>query len=309
LTTSRLQCHTLKSKQEHGNLIPIQGSTTSHADLQRAVDHISNETGYIDLLINNAGQTTFDSSPDARPKPTPESSAAEVRDYYFNYRPYEVWNQTLDTNVAAVFATSMAFLELLVEGNKRREKDSGNGGKGKGKPSSQIIAIGSVGGLTRFTDSFIYNASKAAVHHLMKNLGAHFVPFDVRCNVIAPGCEFVLFLSCPTGARTDNDEVSYHDGERSLTRFFKRFRVPLRHDNPRHQSVGAHGRRDATDSGSGAEDGSRSRDGRHGLVPGVQSGRVRERQHQSYRWWIPGESCWHLLDWFVVGWVDKWIDR
>ena len=76
----------------------------------------------------------------------------------------------------------MAFLELLVEGNKRRE--------GSGKPSSQIVAIGSVGGLTRFTDSFIYNASKAAVHHLMKNLGAHFVPFDVRCNVIAPGCEF-----------------------------------------------------------------------------------------------------------------------
>ena len=46
-----------------------------------------------------------------------------------------------------------------------------------------------MGGLTRFTDSFIYNSSKAAVHHLMKNLGAHFVPFDVRCNVIAPGCE------------------------------------------------------------------------------------------------------------------------
>jgi NAD(P)-dependent dehydrogenase (short-subunit alcohol dehydrogenase family) len=75
----------------------------------------------------------------------------------------------------------MAFLELLVEGNKRRE--------GSGKPTSQIISIGSVGGLTRFTDSFIYNASKAAVHHLTKNLGAHFVPFDVRCNVIAPGCK------------------------------------------------------------------------------------------------------------------------
>jgi NAD(P)-dependent dehydrogenase (short-subunit alcohol dehydrogenase family) len=81
----------------------------------------------------------------------------------------------------------MAFLELLVEGNKRRE--------GSGKPSSQIVAIGSVGGLTRFTDSFIYNASKAAVHHLMKNLGAHFVPFDVRCNVIAPGCECFFFDS------------------------------------------------------------------------------------------------------------------
>ncbi|KAM0719327.1 hypothetical protein Q7P37_005232 [Cladosporium fusiforme] len=163
----------------HGNLIPIQGSTTSHADLQRAVDQITHETGHIDLLINNAGQTTFDSSPNARPKPTADSSASEVRDYYFNYRPQQLWADTLETNVAAVFTTSMAFLELLVEGNKRRE--------GSGKPSSQIVAIGSVGGLTRFTDSFIYNASKAAVHHLMKNLGGHFVGFDVRCNVIAPG--------------------------------------------------------------------------------------------------------------------------
>jgi NAD(P)-dependent dehydrogenase (short-subunit alcohol dehydrogenase family) len=75
----------------------------------------------------------------------------------------------------------MAFLELLDAGNKRREKS---------KPTSQIITIGSVGGLTRFTPSYIYNASKAAVHHLMKNLGAAFVPFDVRTNVIAPGCEF-----------------------------------------------------------------------------------------------------------------------
>ena len=88
----------------------------------------------------------------------------------------------------------MAFLELLVEGNKRRET---------GRPSSQIISIGSVGGLTRFTDSFIYNASKAAVHHLMKNLGAHFVPFDVRCNVIAPGCEFKV--SSKTFRATTND--------------------------------------------------------------------------------------------------------
>lgn len=167
-------------------MIAIQGSTTSHADLQRAVDRITTDVGYIDLLINNAGQTTFDSSPNARPKPTAESSAAEVRDYYFNYRPPQLWTETLETNVAAVFTTSMAFLELLVEGNKRRE--------GSGKPSSQIVAIGSVGGLTRFTDSYIYNASKAAVHHLMKNLGAQFVPFDVRCNVIAPGCEFLAIL-------------------------------------------------------------------------------------------------------------------
>ncbi|TKA71928.1 hypothetical protein B0A55_07922 [Friedmanniomyces simplex] len=163
---------------EHGNIIPLQGSTTSHDDMQRIVDHITKETGYVDVLVANAGMTTFDASPNARPIPTAQSSVEEVRDYYFNYRPQEVWTETLETNVAAVFTTSMAFLELLDAGNKRRDKDA---------PTSQIIAIGSVGGLTRFTNSFIYNASKAAVQHLMKNLGAFFVPFDIRTNIIAPG--------------------------------------------------------------------------------------------------------------------------
>lgn len=153
---------------------------TSHDDVQRAVDQITAETGHVDLLVNNAGMTTFDGSPGARPKPTPESSAAEVRDYYFHHRGADVWADALRTNVAAVFTVSMAFLELLEAGNRRRAP---------GRPTSQIVAVGSVGGLTRFTDSFIYNASKAAVHHLMKNLGAAFVPFDIRTNVIAPGCE------------------------------------------------------------------------------------------------------------------------
>ena len=125
--------------------------------------------------------TTFDASPGARAVPTAQtSSVAEIRDYYFNYRPQAVWTDTLETNVAAVFTTSMAFLELLDAGNKRREK---------GLPTSQIIYIGSVGGLNRFTSSFVYNASKAAVHHLMKNLGTFLVPFDIRTNVIAPGCK------------------------------------------------------------------------------------------------------------------------
>lgn len=165
--------------QAHGNIIPIQGDVASHDDLQKAVDLITQDSGHIDLLICNAGRTTFDTSPNARPKPTSESSASEIRDYYFNYRPATLWTETLNTNVAAVFTTTMAFLELLDAGNKKR--------RDPGAPTSQVIALGSVGGLLKFTDSFIYNASKAGVHHLMKNLGNFLVPLDIRTNVIAPG--------------------------------------------------------------------------------------------------------------------------
>lgn len=199
-----------KLAEHPGMIIPVQGSTTSHDDLQGVVDHITNETGYIDLLVNNAGMTTFDSSPNARPMPNAQSSISEVRDYFFNHRPQQVWTDTLETNVSAVFTTSMAFLELLDKGNQRRAKDA---------PTSQIISIGSVGGLNRFTTSFIYNASKAAVHHMMKNLGTFLVPFDIRTNVIAPGCKYCgspLGLQCADSVR---------------------YRVSFRHDNSGGETV------------------------------------------------------------------------
>lgn len=112
-------------------------------------------------------------------KTTLNGSEQEIRDYYFNHRPSSVWSQCIETNIAAVFSTTMAFLELLDAGNQRRDEQA---------PTSQVIAIGSVGGLSRFTDSFIYNASKAGVIHLMKNLGSFLVPHNIRTNVIAPGC-------------------------------------------------------------------------------------------------------------------------
>lgn len=80
---------------------------TSHEDIQRAVDAVTTEVGYVGFLICNAGMTTFDSSPDARPKPHPRDP---------RFRPKE-----LQTNVAAVFMMTVAFLELLDLGNRRRD--------------------------------------------------------------------------------------------------------------------------------------------------------------------------------------------
>jgi len=165
-------------QSSHGRIIPIQGSTNSRTDLQKAVDFVTADAGFLDLLVCNAGQTSADPNPEPRPIPTPESSIAEIRDYWFNYRPTESWNQVLETNVTAVMTTTMAFLELLDQGNRRRAR---------GLPSSQVIAIGSVAGLARTTPTFIYNASKAAVHHLMKNLSTFLVEHNIRTNVIAPG--------------------------------------------------------------------------------------------------------------------------
>lgn len=171
----------------------------------------------------------------------------------------------------------MAFLELLEAGNKRRTKD---------KPTSQVIAIGSVGGLTRFTDSFIYNASKAAVHHLMKNLGAVLVPHDIRTNVIAPGCE------CRTGLGNSSTASG-----KELT--IRLSRVPIGHERARCQAVREDTGRHAARFGATATHGQRGRAGWDSLVPRLQSWRLLQWQYHGYRRRIFGESRRNVLGYSV----------
>jgi NAD(P)-dependent dehydrogenase (short-subunit alcohol dehydrogenase family) len=50
-----------------------------------------------------------------------------------------------------------------------------------------FIVVGSVGGLIANTVIGAYGTSKAAVHHLVRNLAAEWGPRGVRVNAIAPG--------------------------------------------------------------------------------------------------------------------------
>ncbi|KAF2736893.1 NAD(P)-binding protein, partial [Polyplosphaeria fusca] len=75
---------------------------------------------------------------------------------------------------------TLTFLDLLDAGN-----NTGNMGPDW---RSQVIATSSIGGFSRLKGaSFAYNSSKAAVTHMMKMLATSFVPYKIRCNVLAPG--------------------------------------------------------------------------------------------------------------------------
>jgi 2-deoxy-D-gluconate 3-dehydrogenase len=51
-----------------------------------------------------------------------------------------------------------------------------------------VINIGSMNGITHpHMDNYSYSASKAAVHHLTRHLGADLAPQHVNVNAIAPG--------------------------------------------------------------------------------------------------------------------------
>jgi NAD(P)-dependent dehydrogenase (short-subunit alcohol dehydrogenase family) len=56
-----------------------------------------------------------------------------------------------------------------------------------GKSSGSFIVVGSIGGILANTVIGAYGMSKAADHHLVRNLAAEWGPKNVRVNAIAPG--------------------------------------------------------------------------------------------------------------------------
>jgi NAD(P)-dependent dehydrogenase (short-subunit alcohol dehydrogenase family) len=121
-------------------------------------------------------------TPSPEPQPTESSSVAEVRRYFFEMLKSEDHAAALNLNTIAVMLTTFAFLELLDAANKVNKVE------GTGKPKSQVIPVGSAGAFFRRGPDFIYNASKAATTHMIKQMATFLVPWDIRCNIIEPGC-------------------------------------------------------------------------------------------------------------------------
>ena len=83
----------------------------------------------------------------------------------------EQWRAVIDVNLNGVFWSCRAF---------------GRGMLARGRGS--IVAIGSMSGIVvnRPQEQASYNASKAAVHHLIKSLAAEWAARGVRVNAVAP---------------------------------------------------------------------------------------------------------------------------
>jgi len=106
---------------------------TSKEDLLRAVDIITKAEGYINVLIANSGIT----GPTSLKMP-PNASLTQFRDFLWE-TDVATFTKTMEVNTSAVHFCVLAFLELLGEGNKRKNVDQ----------LSQIIAVSSIGGFHR----------------------------------------------------------------------------------------------------------------------------------------------------------------
>jgi NAD(P)-dependent dehydrogenase (short-subunit alcohol dehydrogenase family) len=108
----------------------------------------------------------------------------EFRNYLYKWEADD-FNNTYAVNTTAVFYTVVAFLELLDKGNRA----------GNVEQKSQVVAVSSIGAFNRVPlAGYAYGGSKIATVHMMKQFATNLVQYDIRSNVIAPGCKWKYYL-------------------------------------------------------------------------------------------------------------------
>lgn len=160
----------------NGSIIPIQGDVTSKDSLQAAADRIQKEQGFINVLFANSGIIGVSSASTGLPTDR-QPTVKEFKDAM--WKPsIEDFSQASHVNVSGVFYTALAFLELLDEGNKRKNVEQ----------KSNIVVTSSIAGFSRKIAAGVsYSASKAGTNHLIKVLATAFNPYKIRVNGITPG--------------------------------------------------------------------------------------------------------------------------
>ena len=119
-------------------------------DLQALVDATRRKWGAVDIVVSNAA-----SNP-----------------YYgpLTGIPDEAFDKIIGNNVKSVLWLAGMTLEGMAQ-----------------RGGGSFVVVGSIGGLVANTVIGAYGISKAADHHLVRNLAAEWGPRNVRVNAIAPG--------------------------------------------------------------------------------------------------------------------------
>jgi NAD(P)-dependent dehydrogenase (short-subunit alcohol dehydrogenase family) len=127
-------------------LVLEMGDTVS---LPRFVASVTEASGGIDMLVNNAGINI--------PKPAVDVTEAE-------------WDNVFGVNLKGVFFLTTALARTWLE---------------RGRPAS-VVNIASQAGIVGIEERAAYGSSKAALIHLTKILALEWAPAGIRVNAVAP---------------------------------------------------------------------------------------------------------------------------
>src|SRR5262249_46459960 len=139
---------------EVGECISLPADVSTVSGCQALANEVAAREPRLNILVNNAGAVWM-----APLGQFPESG----------------WDKVINTNLKSIFFLTQALLPLL-------EKAAGP------QAPARIINIGSIDGLKApFLETFAYPASKAAVHHMTRDLAVKLGGKHITVNAIAPG--------------------------------------------------------------------------------------------------------------------------
>ena len=158
------------------NIDVFKCDMTSENDIKNLYNYVVEKYGYIDVLINNA---------------------AIAIDTLYEDKTKENFIKTLDTNLIGPFLLSRYFGDLMYQ-----------------RKSGKIINISSTNGIdTNYPMSLDYDASKAGLISLTRNLALQYAPY-VLVNAIAPG-----WINTEMNKNLDNDFIDNETKKILLNRF------------------------------------------------------------------------------------------
>ena len=156
----------------------IKCDLTNEEDIKNLVEESINEFSKIDVLINNAA-TCYDEPVELKTK--------------------ETFMKVLDINLVAPFLLSKYVAQHMLE-----------------QKQGKIINISSTNGIdTNYPESVDYDASKAGLISLTKNLAKHYAPY-ITVNAIAPG-----WIETPMNKDMDENYKKQEEEKILLKRFAK----------------------------------------------------------------------------------------
>ena len=154
----------------------VKADVSNEEQVKDMVDKVANEFGSIDVLVNNAG-IAIDSD--------------------FNDKTVSNFRKILDVNLIGPFLVSKYVAVLM------RKQNNGS-----------IVNVGSTNGIDSFyTYSMDYDASKAGLHILTKDLAIEFAP-NIRVNAVAPG-----WVMTPMNSALDDNYLKEEQYKITLGRF------------------------------------------------------------------------------------------
>lgn len=154
-----------------GDVTAIPGDLSTPEGIHDFAGAVKEHVDSLDILVNNAGA----------------SWGAPLGEY-----PVEGWDKVMNVNVRSVYYVTEALVDQLRAAGSEEEP-------------ARVINIGSVDGLRACeAEHYAYSTSKAAVHHLTRQLARQLSGDHIRVNAIAPGpfeSKMTAFMLDDPGAR------------------------------------------------------------------------------------------------------------